>query len=179
MFSSADLVTAAKARFGDAQLRSRMRGATSDANANVELTKIAAAVIGRVQDAATPQVGWPLPGSWPEGSLDDDGVTNISGVLYANKWPKTLYQKALDLFNWWTVSGHEATSDNQRRVGKMAEDWFDSVETGGAGLGLAVLSEPSGPVPIAARDRDGLSLLPGVPDQENVLDTFIGRAWDG
>lgn len=180
MFSSADLVTAAKARFGDAALRERMRGATDSTTQNVELRKIAAGVISRIESAARGSgIGWPLPGSWPEGSVAADGTTDVSGELYANLWPGDLLQNALDLFNWRTLSGWESVSDAQRRVGKAAEDFFSEVESGGAGFGLAVIEEPSSPMPLAARNRDGTSNLAEVPDQENTLDTFAGRAWDG
>jgi len=171
-------VTLAKARFGEAILRTRMRGAGGDPDAaDLELVKIANGVISRVQDAAA-SVGWPLPGVWPAGSVDDDGTTDLSGVAYKDVWPKNLLQNALDLFNWRTLSGQEGASDNQRKTGQAAEKWFTAVEMGGASIGVGGATDTATPAPISARDRCGKSLVAGVPDQENVLGAFRGFGWD-
>lgn len=179
MFKAEDFVDIAKDRYGEAVLRERMRGARGDTDkADGQLLTIANGVIARVQDAIVGSVGWPLPGTWPAGSEDDDG-TPIAGTAYADIWPKNLLQKALDLFNWRTVSGLDEASENQRRVGKMAEDYFDGVESGANGIGILTTTDLTTAAPIAARNRDGSSNVAGVPDQENILDIFTGLSWDG
>ena len=176
-FSSADLVTAAKTRFGESVLRNRMRGASGTTAQDLELTKIAGGVIGRVRDAAV-QVGWPLPGNWPAGSVDDDD-SDIGGTPYSEIWPKNLLQKALDIFNWRTVSGLDATSESQRKVGLDAERWFDSVEAGGNSLGVGGSADTARPVPVSARNRAGEALTTECGEtRENTLDTFRGFGWD-
>jgi len=183
MFAASDLVDIAKERFGESVLRERMRGASGvdqnaiDAAADLELTKIATSVISRVQ-AACVQVGWPLPGSWPAGSVDYDGSTDISGTLYADRWPDNLLQVALDLFQWRTLSGNEGISDAMRQVGKAAEAFFVGVQSGAISLGIGGKTDTATPEPVAARDRCGKSLVAGVPDRTNVLDTFRGFGWD-
>jgi hypothetical protein len=178
-FSASDLVTAAKARFGEATLRARIRGAAGDTvAADFELVRIANGVIARAIDAAV-QIGWPLPGVWPPGSLDDDGTTDISGVPYSQIWPKNLLQHALDLFNWRTLSGLEGASDNQRKTGAAAEHFFEQVEMGATSIGVGGPTDTATPEPLAARDRCGrTNLLDGSQDKANVLDTFRGFGWD-
>jgi hypothetical protein len=179
-FTPQQLVAAAKTRYGASILQGRMRGAAGNSTAaDAELVKIANGVISRIIAACAPSVGWPLPGVWPAGSVDDDGVTNISGTPYTNIWPKNLLQVALDLFNWRTLSGLDEASSQQRLTGQAAEQFFQSVEEGTIGLGLSVNTEVSPPEPFAARNRDGTSNVDDVPDREPVTDTFSGRAWNG
>ena len=165
--NAAELVTAAKARFGEAVLRGRMRGAivpgdqaaTNEA-ADAELEKIAAGVISRVQVAAASQGGWPFP------------------EPYATTWPDNLLQNALDLFNWRSVSGLDGVADNFRTVGKMAESYFDQVQQGGISLGIGTAGDAASPEFVNARNRDGSSNLSGIQDQDNALDSFRGLGWD-
>jgi len=180
MFSPSDFLDRAFTRYGEQVLRDRMRGANGDPDtADRELYRIAKSVFGRVQAACTPSIGWPLPGVWPAGSLEDDGTTSIAGEAYADRWPDNLLQNALDLFNWRTVAGLDAASDNQRQVGKLAEAYFAAVETGSLTVGIGGDTDVSEPLPAVARNRDGSSNVSGVPDRENTLDIFSGSAWDG
>jgi len=160
-FASADLLVLAKARYGDATLRNRMRGAQGDGGlADVELLAIADSVYARVVDAARRNVGWPFP------------------APYNETWPANLLQRALDLFNWRTISGLEGTSDSQRKVGEAAEAWFTKAELGGVSLGVGGPDTDSATAePVAARARDGSSTI-GQDDRENVLDQMSGFGWD-
>lgn len=157
-----------------------MRGAGGDNTAaDLELYRIAAGVISRVQASASVSVGWPLPGTWPAGSVADDGTTDISGDAYSDTWPANLLENAITLFAWRTVKELEQATDNQRRAGDAAEKFFVGVEGGSIGLGLGVSTEPNSPSLLAARNRDGTSNVASVPDQDNLLDAFAGDAWDG
>jgi hypothetical protein len=178
MFSANDFVDIAKSRFGEDVLRSRMRGARGDSGAaDLELTRIAAGVIARVMDACV-QVGWPIPGTWPTGSFDEDG-TKLDGQFYADVWPRNLLQNALDLFNWRTVSGLDGVSDNQRRVGVAAETYFNKVELGASSIGVGGATDTATPAPVAARSRSGgTNLADGSQDKQNVLEAFSGFGWD-
>jgi hypothetical protein len=181
-FSAAALVTKAKSRYGAAVLEGRMRGAGGNAtNADIELGAIAGSVISRVAAACLPSVGWPLPGTWPAGSLADDGITSIAGTAYTDIWPENLLQMALDLFNWRTVSGLDSASSNQRAVGQMAEKFFTDLEMGAIALGIGGASDvTASDLPLTARNRDGSSNDSNSSDTENLLDgVFSGRAWDG
>jgi hypothetical protein len=177
MFDAAALLELAETRFGAAILLERMRGPSGSDEKALELRKIVRGVIGRIQAAAAPNVGWPLPGNWPTGSTDENDQ-DISGQAYADAWPPDLLQHALDLVNWRSMSGLDATSDNSRKVGLAAEEFFNRVEKGGIGLGLMVSTEPGTPTIFAARSRDGASLI-GDDDRENLLDKISGRSWDG
>lgn len=167
MFTATEFLTLAKARYGEAILRGRMRGAivpgdqnATNAAADTELEKIASGVISRVQAAATAQGGWPFP------------------TPYDDTWPDNLLQNALDLFNWRTVSGLEGTADNFRTVGKMAESYFDQVQQGGISLGIGTPGDKATPEFVNARNRDGSSNISGICDTENALDAFRGLGWD-
>jgi hypothetical protein len=170
MFDADALLALAKARYGEAQLRDRMRGAAGNASAaDAELLAIAASVVSRVKNAAV-QVGWPLPGRWPADSPN-------AGELFADAWPENLLQNALDLFNWRTLSGLEGASDSQRHVGQSAERFFDAVEKGGSALGVGGPTDTATPAPVAARNRAGDALIPGPADRSNVLDVFGKNSW--
>lgn len=160
-FSAEDLVDLAKKRYGAAILRTRMRGAGGDATlADAELLAIATSVFSRVKVAASAQNSWPF------------------SALYAEAWPENLLQNAMDLFNWRTLSGLDSASENQRLVGKAAEDYFQKVQSGAIPLGVGGDRDTSTPTPVAARGRDGSSNLTGIPDRENTLDAFRGLGWD-
>ena len=178
MFTAEAFLAIAEERYGQAVLRDRMRGGSTTQEKDTELLRVAFSVLGRVQVAASASCGWPLPGVWPSGSVDA-ADNDISGLAYSDIWPADLLQRALDLFNWRTLAGLEQASDNQRRVGQAAEKYFDSLENGSLSLGLGVPADEKSGTPIAARNRDGSSNVSGVCDQENVLDTFRGRAWNG
>lgn len=176
MFEAQDLVDIAKRRFGETKLRERMR--SDDASdADDQLLRIAQSVLSRVQAAASTSVGWPFPGTWPDGSFDGVGE-DISNEPYTDVWPENLLQNALDLFQWRTVAGLEQATDNQRRVGVAAEAYFVAVGSGEIGLGLASTTEAGSPGFLAARNRDGSSNIGSVPDQDNALDIFTGESWD-
>src|ERR1700739_1119741 len=99
-FTAADLLTRAQERYRISVLRARMRGAEGDQTAaDAELLRIATAVYSRVSSACMVFVGWPLPGQWPAGSLDDGG-NDISGKNYSEVWPFDLLENALQLFNY-------------------------------------------------------------------------------
>jgi len=107
-FTSADLLGYAKKRYLEDILRARMTGARGNAEfADVELTKIAESVVGRIRNAAQASVGWPV-------------------LVTAN-----VLQRALELFNWRTQQGLEAVSIDQRKIGEAAEKFFDDLAEGG------------------------------------------------
>lgn len=181
MYSPTDFLERAFTRYNETVLRNRMRGAQGDADtADRELYRIAKSVFGRVQEACASSVGWPLPGTWPAGSTDDDGTTSIAGTAYSERWPDNLLQRALDLFNWRTVAGLDEASDNQRKVGQDAEKWFTDLENGNVALGLAGdgASENGTGEPVAARERNGDSNVTGACDKPNLLDDFRRGGWD-
>lgn len=181
MFTAAQFVAIAKTRYGEVVLRTRMRGSVTDTTAaDTELKRIANGVIGRVQDAVGATIGWPIPGTWPTGSKDDDS-TDIGGTAYADVWPKNLLQMAMDLFNWRTVSGLDQSSDNIRRAGMAAEAYFEKVESGELGIGISTGTGPTSPgEPMSARARDGSSNISGGgDDRDHLLDFWGGRSWDG
>jgi hypothetical protein len=167
LYGASDLLEAAKSRFDETVLRNRMRGALSSIDdADSELLEIAESVVSRVQAAVTASIGWPLPG------------TSEDGVAFAEAWPADLLQRALDLFNWRTLSGLETVADQQLRIGMAAEKYFDMVQAGSVGLGLGVSVDLSPPSPLAARTRDGSSNIGTVSDRVNALDSLTGRGWD-
>lgn len=167
-FDAAALVTAAKERFGESALRSRMRGAELDNEdpgdaeeaADEQLLEIAAGVISRVQSAAVVSVGWPFPAPFDE------------------TWPAAVFENALTLFNWWTVRNLEQATDNQRRAGEAAEKYFQAIADGGIAIGIGTTGDAGPATILAARNRDGSSNVPSVPDTTNVLDIFTGDSWD-
>lgn len=186
-FTAAAFLDAAKKRYGTDALRRRVRGAqqtegsTNAALADVELLKIAASVIGRVQAAARASVGWPLQGTWPAGSLDETltpPANDIGGVAYSDRWPTELLQRALELFNWRTQAQLEQVSDHAMQIGRTAEKYFDQVESGGISLNLGIDTDVGDPEPLAARDRSGAALRDGYTDRSNVLESLEGYGWD-
>ena len=178
MFGAPELLAVAKKRFGEDILRSRMLGSAATASdQDRELTRIALSVVGRVQAAVTPSVGWPIPEVWPVGSLDENG-NNLGGVAFKDRWPYDLLQHALELFNWRTLSGSQEVSEQQRRIGAMAERYFDELARGLISLGIGGMLEVAGAEVLIARNRDGSSNIAGIPDTDPVLDTFHDFAWD-
>jgi hypothetical protein len=179
-FSPQDLVIEAKSLYGETTLRNRVYpDAPTPPDADKELLRIARTVVSRVAAAAESSVGWPLPGTWPEGSLNVAAV-DISGTPYSQIWPDDLLQRALELFNFRTYSGMEG--DFPQKVGdegKAAEQFFMSLAKGAIGLGLGVDTDTATPEPMAARDRQGRNLLgDGAADNERILDTMHGPGWD-
>jgi hypothetical protein len=179
MFSAADLIAAAEARFGAAALRLRVNGA-NDAEKDLELAKVAGSVISRVQAAAQVAGSWPLTGTWPAGSVDPaDGTTDISGTPYSDIWPPDLLQRALDLFDWRTYSTLEVVPDSKVTLGKQAEQYFLNVARGVDSLGIGAPADRAPSVPLSTRARDGSTLMgDGSADRRNVLDEFRGPGWD-
>lgn len=160
-FGAAGLLEQANQRFGQPQLRLRMRGAlTSTVLADAELLDIAASVVSRAQVAAAASVGWPLPGQ------------NDANVPYREAWPSDFLQRALDLFKYRTGAGLEEMSDHERRMGTAAEKYFDEVQKGVIGVGIGGATDVGPASPSMARERDGRSNIYGVPDQENSFEVL-------
>jgi hypothetical protein len=177
-FSAADLVTAAKSRFGEKVLREKMRGAESDfEKADIELRKIGAAVISRIQASVGASVGWPLPGEWPDGSVDPDGE-DISGTPYSEIWPPLVLEFALWIFNKWAASGYSEIPKNIEMLGTLAEKYLEQVQAGAVGVSIGGTTDVTVPEPLMARDREGISRVAGVPDRDNTLGAFLGGGWD-
>jgi hypothetical protein len=181
MFSAQDLVDDAKARFGERQLRDRMRGAFVDGSldedlADLELIKIAQSVISSFQAVLSAIGSWPLPGTWPAGSEDADG-TDISGEAYEDIWPFALQERALAIFNLRTYAGYEEVPVNIRDVGLQAETFLVQVQTGEVSPD-GTISNVSPPVPLSARTRRGISNVTTAMDQMNSIEAFAGGAWD-
>jgi len=177
-FSAPNLLAAAKARYGEKKLQERIRGAVGDATkADTELTRIAQSVISRARAALQKSGRWPIIGTWPDGSKDAAG-TDISGERYAEIWPPNLLENALELFNWRTLTGLEQTSTQQQKVGAAAEKFFSDIDSGDMPLGIGGDFDVVAPAPFAARNRDGSSNVPGIPNVDNLLDTFAGGGWD-
>src|SRR6185503_5384523 len=145
-FTAVDLLAFAKVRYGEAVLRTRMRGTAGDpVAADAELTKISESVVGRIRSAAQSSVGWPV-------------------LVTAN-----VLQRALELFNWRTLAGYEQVSSTQRDIGRAAEKFFDDLAEGEEAWGVAGSTDTSSPHPLAARDRDGNALLGSVSDRRNLF----------
>lgn len=180
MFSPADLLAAAEARFGQAVLRQRVAPGGTASVKELELAKIARGVIARVQGAAEQADSWPLPGVWPPGSVSPaDGTTSIAGQAYADIWPDDLMQRALDLFDYRAYGGLEAVPASKVTMGKAAEQYFFNVARGVEALTVGGSGEPTSAHPTASRDRMGNSLVADTSmPRKNVLDTFIGPGWD-
>ena len=177
-FSAADLVTAAKARFGEKVLREKMRGSESDwERADIELRKIGAAVISRLQASIGASVGWPLPGEWPVGSTDPDG-TDIAGTPYSEIWPPLVLELALWIFNKWAASGYSEIPKNIEMLGTLAEKYLDQVQAGAVGVSIGGTTDVTVPEPLAARSRDGAALISTITDRDNTLGAFSGGGWD-
>lgn len=167
-FSAEDLLEFAKSRYGEDVLRRRMLGAGGDVgNADEELLEIAQGVVDRVRIAAQQSVGWPFPGKDPD-----------TDVAYRKVWPKNLFQRTLELFNWRTLDGQESISTDQRKIGEAAEAYFSGLASGSGSWGIFGSTDAGSPAPIAARNRDGSSNLGSVPDRRNLLDDLRGAGWD-
>ncbi|MDQ6892209.1 MAG: hypothetical protein M3167_06335 [Acidobacteriota bacterium] len=180
MFAASDLVTAAKARFGATNLQQRVAPGASTPLKDLELLKIAQGVIDAFSEAAQNAGLWPLAGVWPAGSVSPlDGTTDVSGQPYANVWPYNMTQRALDYFDGRSYGALEVIPSGKLQMLKAVDAFLLSVAKGAIGLGTSGLDEPSTPRPIASRDRSGRSLTAdGAQDRRNLLDTFIGAAWD-
>ncbi len=179
-FSPQNLVEEAKRLYGEDTLRTRVYpDAPAPEDADRELLRIARTVVSRVAAAAGSGVGWPLPGVWPEGSVNIDDVS-IAGKAYREIWPDDLLQRALELFNFRTYGGFEGdVAPKIRDEGAAAEKFFLNLAKGVIGLGLGVDTDVSSARPISARDRQGRNLLgDGAADMPRMLDTFNGRGWD-
>jgi hypothetical protein len=169
-YTSADLLADGKERYDENELRVRIAfGRTlTEAASDAELLEIAQSVYARVRSAAQASVSWPLPGT------DDDGNA------YADVWPRNVFQHALELFNWRTISGSLSVSEEQRRIGMAAEKFFDDLEKGLIGWGIGGITDLTVSPVLAARNRDGSSNLSSVSDRTRptMLDAFRGGAWD-
>lgn len=177
-FSAGALLAIAKKRFGEDVLRNRMRGSVAaHDDQDRELRRIALSVLGRVEAAVTPSVGWPIPGSWPSGTFDEND-DDLFGIPYRDLWPYDLLQHALELFNWRTLSGMEEVSDQARRIGVAAERYFDELQKGIIGLGAVGILDVVGSETLVARNRDGSSNIGNVPGVQNTLDVFSYGGWD-
>lgn len=179
-FSAQRLLEFAYARFGEEALQQRVAAGKEQSAKEMELLKIARSVISRVQGAAEQADSWPLPGDWPMDSVSPiDGETDISGIPFADMWPADLLQRALELFDWRTYQGLEVIPQAKVTMGKAAETYFFNVARGIEALTVGGLGEPTSGAPLASRDRSGAALLnDGSRDRRNVLDTFVGGAWD-
>ena len=179
MFEPNDLLEAAKSRFGDSILQNRVAPTGDSSDKEAELIKIAHSVYSRVRASLQANIGWPVPGKWPLGSLDYDGSTDISGQNFSDRWPDDLIQHALELFDWRTYAGAEAPPTEKRKLAELAEKYFQGLSDGTIGLGVGTDTDTGPPDPIAARDRQGRSLLAdGSPDRRTLMDDFIGGGWD-
>lgn len=167
-FAASDLVTLAKARYGEAVLRSNMRGAGGDSTlADAELLEISYSVMERVRNVAQVSVGWPLPGTNPD-----------TGIPYKEAWPANVLQHSLELFRWRTLSTMENISADQRKIGEAAEKFFDGLEEGVDAWGIGGSSDAAPSQPLMARARDGSAIMGGITDRRNLLDELQGGGWD-
>lgn len=185
LLTPADLFDAAMLRYSQSVLRTRMRGAPDAANQDIELKKIAATVFNRVAAAASVSIGWPLPGQWPVGSLSPlDGVTDISGQPYTDFWPAELWERALQLFNFWTMAGMDNISSGQVKKGEQTERWFTDLERGGVPLLIGGRTDAGPRRAFSSRDRSGRALVAGLRDTDTVYEDrsgnsiFSGQGWD-
>jgi hypothetical protein len=171
-YASDGLLADGKERYGESALRNRISSgrtpALSESDADAELLEIAESVYARVRAAAIATVAWPLPGS------DDDGN------LYREKWPRNVFQRALELFNWRSQAGMLGVSEEQRRIGLAAEKFFDDLEHGLLSWAIGGTTDAGTGKVTAARNRDGTSNLTGVSSRtrETMLDAFRGGGWD-
>lgn len=179
MISASDLVTIATAAYGSAALKTGLTGA---ADANAALLIAAEGVRARVQSACAANIGWPIPGTWPDGSKDPRNPANAlaSGTLYADVWPADLFSHAIGLLLWRTQNAIEGMSADQRKAGLSHEQYFNDIECGKVGLGTGGSTDKGPAYPIAARDFTGKSLIPGLPDRTSVTLSFDGDPfWEG
>ncbi len=177
-YSAQDLVADAKARHGESILRTRMRGAGGDADLqDLELVKIAQGVISSFQAVLLAIGQWPLPGTWPDGSLDADG-TDLSGVAYSEVWPFALQERALDIFNFRSFGTYSEIPKDVRDIGLSGEKFLVNVQAGTVPIEVGTATNVSPPETLIARKRDGTSNFESIPDTSPVLDMFRGGAWD-
>ena len=145
--------------------------------ADVQLLQIAMSVLSRARAALQKSDRWPIQGTWPSGSTDASG-TDISNQPYTDIWPPNLHENALELFNWRTLSGSDQASSQQQRVGAAAEKYFEAIDSGDMPLGVGSDLDVGPPLSFAARNRDGSSNVPSVPDKQTAMDSLIGGWWD-
>jgi hypothetical protein len=177
-FSAQNLVDAAAARFGLKVLREKIQGAESDwEKADIQLRQIGAGVISRVQASVGASVGWPLPGTWPDGSVDANG-TDISGKSYSEVWPPLLLELALWIFRKWTVAGLAEIPKGIETLGTLAENYLDQVQAGSAAVNVGGSTDVTVPSPTSARDREGRALVGGITDRASTINAFSGGGWD-
>lgn len=178
--AAVDLLAAAKLRFGEDALRSHLVSGDNAAR-DAELLKIAAAVLNTVQASCQAFIGWPIPGSWPAGSVSYvDGTTDISSHPYSEVWPADLWNHALGLINWRTYDGFDDVSKEVVTIGQSHEKYFLQLNQGAVSLGIAGDTDGGvAPKFVSSRDRFGRNLLKdGAPDAPYVSDSMCGAAWD-
>lgn len=181
-FSAADLLASAKLRYGERTLRSKIRGAEgptqdlSDDAADLELLKIARGVIGKVEVSLQGAGGWPIPGVWPAGTVDESDAP-IGGTAYRELWPYDLKEKALALL-WARCAQGEQMSLEEQRLLSSVEKYFDRLEEGGVALGIGGETDVGAPLVKTVRDRSGHSNLSGLEDRVTIADTLGGIGWD-
>ena len=158
--TAAQLLTAAKARYGTAALQNYIIGAAGDPTvADLQLTQIAASVLNRVQTACANVEMWPLPNKWPPGSVSYLDGSDCSSLVYTDLWPPDMWVHALGMILWRAMQGWQGISQDDRLVGTSHEQYFIDIEQQEQAIGVGGQTDTIEAIPMSARDRRGHNLL--------------------